>query len=255
MPGFVCTNIRAEQDTQSGCQCAGCQDAFGTAMLGGPAPSPATGATDVPGDPTTTISLTIGTLNGVAVDGYGVLEDPYLYLRNASGGLIAQNDDIRNGVLRNSRLNWTATETGRYFLDAGAWDERFVGGYQLSIIEFIPPTYTLDEIANFLTIGFWGDGGRRWDISTDNIITYNLTGLTPAGQTLARAAFASWANVTNLMLEEVTSGGNITLDDNQSGAFAFSSVSNGFISSAGINIGLDWLNRFGTALDSYSFQT
>jgi serralysin len=283
MPGFVCTNIRAEQDTQSGCQCAGCQDAFGTAMLGGPAPSPATGATDVPGDPTTTISLTIGTpisgvlevngdhdwyavdlvagtryqitLNGVAVDGYGALEDPYLYLRNASGGLIAQNDDIRNGVLRNSRLNWTATETGRYFLDAGAWDERFVGGYQLSIIEFIPPTYTLDEIANFLTIGFWGDGGRRWDISTDNIITYNLTGLTPAGQTLARAAFASWANVTNLMLEEVTSGGNITLDDNQSGAFAFSSVSNGFISSAGINIGLDWLNRFATALDSYSFQT
>ncbi len=283
MPGFVCTNIRAEQDTQSGCQCAGCQDAFGTAMLGGPAPSPATGATDVPGDPTATISLTVGTpisgvlevngdhdwyavdlvastryqitLNGVAVDGYGALEDPYLYLRNASGGLIAQNDDIRNGVLRNSRLNWTATETGRYFLDAGAWDERFVGGYQLSIIEFIPPTYTLDEIADFLTIGFWGDGGRRWDISTDNIITYNLTGLTPAGQTLARAAFASWANVTNLVFEEVTSGGNITLDDNQSGAFAFSSVSNGFISSAGINIGLDWLNRFGTALDSYSFQT
>ncbi|MCA3278319.1 MAG: M10 family metallopeptidase C-terminal domain-containing protein [Roseomonas sp.] len=283
MAGFVCTNIRAEQETESGCQCAGCQNAFGMVMLGGPAPSPANASTDVPGDLTTTISLTLGTpitsvlevngdhdwyavdlvagtryqitMNGVAVDGYGALEDPYLYLRNASGGLIAQNDDIRNGVLRNSRLNWIATETGRYFLDAGAWDERFVGGYQLSIIEFIPPTYTLDEIADFLTTGFWGDGGRHWDVSTDNIITYNLTGLTPAGQTLARAAFASWANVTNLVFEEVTSGGNITLDDNQSGAFAFSSVSNDFITSASINIGTGWLKSYGTAIDSYSFQT
>ena len=283
MPGFVCSNIRAEQDIVAGCQCAGCQDAFGTAMLGGPAASPANGATDVPGDPTTTISLTIGTpitgvlevngdhdwyavnlvagtryqitLNGVALDGYGALEDPYLYLRNADGILIAQNDDIRNGVLRNSRLNWIAPETGQYFLDAGAWDERFVGGYQLSIIEFIPPTYTLDEIADFLTTGFWGDGGRRWDISADNVITYNVMGLTSAGQTLARAAFASWANVTNLVFEEVTSGGNITLDDNQSGAFAWSSVSNGFITSASINIGIGWLNSYGTAIDSYSFQT
>jgi serralysin len=252
-------------------------------MLGGPAASPANGATDVPGDPTTTISLTIGTpitgvlevngdhdwyavnlvagtryqitLNGVALDGYGALEDPYLYLRNADGILIAQNDDIRNGVLRNSRLNWIAPETGQYFLDAGAWDERFVGGYQLSIIEFIPPTYTLDEIADFLTTGFWGDGGRRWDISADNVITYNVMGLTSAGQTLARAAFASWANVTNLVFEEVTSGANITLDDNQSGAFAGSSVSNGFITSASINIGIGWLNSYGTAIDSYSFQT
>ena len=283
MPRFVCTGIHAEADSGSGCQCAACQDAFGTAMLGGPAPSPANSPADIPGDLTPTISLTVGTpvtgvlevdgdhdwyavdlvagtryqitLNGVALDGYDALEDPFLYLRDANGVLIAQNDDIRNGVLRNSRINWVANETGRFFLDAGAWDERFVGGYQLAIIEFIPPTYTLDEIAAFLTTGFWGDGGRRWDISTDNIITYNVTGLTSAGQALARAAFQSWANVTNLMFEEVTSGGNITLDDNQSGAFAFSSVSNGFITSAGINIGIGWLSTYGPAIDSYSFQT
>ena len=283
MPRFVCTDIHAESNLGSSCQCAGCQDAFGTAMLGGPAPSPANSPADIPGDLTTTISLTVGTpvtgvlevngdhdwyavdlvagtryqitLNGVALDGYGALEDPYLYLRNANGVLIAQNDDIRNGILRNSRINWIANETGRFFLDAGAWDEKFVGGYQLSIIEFIPPTYTLDEIADFLTTGFWGDGGRRWDISADNIITYNLTALTSAGQTLARAAFQSWANVTNLVFQEVTSGGNITFDDNQSGAFASSSVSNGFITASSINIGTGWLNTYGTSIDSYSFQT
>ena len=283
MSRFVCTDIHAQSSVGSGCQCAGCQDAFGTAMMGGPAPSPANGATDVPGDFTTTISLTVGTpitgvlevnrdhdwyavnlvagtryqvtLNGVAVDGYGALEDPYLYLRNANGDLIVKNDDIRDGVIRNSRINWVATGSGQYFLDAGAWDEKFVGGYQLSIIEFTPPTYTLDEIADFLTTGFWGDGGRRWDVSNDKIITYNVTGLTDAGQTLARAAFQSWANVTNLVFEEVDSGGDITLDDDQSGAFASSSVSDGFITSAGINIGTGWLNTYGTAIDSYSFQT
>ncbi|MCZ8142095.1 MAG: M10 family metallopeptidase C-terminal domain-containing protein [Acetobacteraceae bacterium] len=283
MPRFVCTDIHAESNLGSSCQCAGCQDAFGTAMLGGPAPSPANSPADIPGDSTTDVSLTVGTpvtgvlevngdhdwyavdlvagtryqitLNGVALDGYGALEDPYLYLRNANGVLIAQNDDIRNGILRNSRINWIANETGRFFLDAGAWDERFVGGYQLAIIEFIPPTYTLDEIADFLTTGFWGDGGRRWDIGADNIITYNLTALTSAGQTLARAAFQSWANVTNLVFQEVTSGGNITFDDNQSGAFASSSVSNGFITASSINIGTSWLNRYGTSIDSYSFQT
>jgi serralysin len=195
------------------------------------------------------------TLNGIALDGYGALEDPYIYLRDANGALIAENDDIRNGVLRNSRLNWIATQTGQYFLDAGAWDDKFVGGYQLAIIEFTPPTYTLDQIADFLTTGFWGDGGRRWNTSSDNIITFNVTGLTGAGQSLARAAFASWANVTNLVFDSVDSGGDIILDDNRSGAFASSTVSNGFITSSSINVGIGWLNSYGTTIDSYSFQT
>jgi serralysin len=55
-------------------------------------------------------------------------------------------------------------------------------------------------------------------VSTDNIITYTVTWLTAAGQILARAAFQSWADVTNLQFQEVTSGGNITLDDHQSSA-------------------------------------
>jgi serralysin len=283
LSNFACLAVQSGEAAASGCACAGCQDSFGAAMLGEPAPAPANGTTDVPGDLTTTISLTVGTpisgvlevsgdhdwyavnlvagtryqitLNGVAVDGYGALEDPYLYLRNAIGGLIVENDDIRNGVLRNSRISWVATEAGQYFLDAGAWDENFVGGYQLSIIEFTPPNYSLDEIVDFLTTGFWGDGGRRWDISTDNIITFNVMGLDLAGQTLARAAFQSWATVTNLVFEEVNSGGNITLDDNEPRAFASSSVSNGFITSTNINISTAWLISYGTAIDSYSFQT
>lgn len=280
---FTCNKALSNEGRWASCLCAICGEVLGTSLVAEPREDIAETADDVPGDTSSGYLLTIGTpiigvlevdgdhdwyavnlvagtryqitLNGVAVDGYGALEDPYLYLRNASGDLIVKNDDIRDGVIRNSRINWVATGSGQYFLDAGAWDEKFVGGYQLSIIEFTPPIYTLDEIADFLTTGFWGDGGRRWDVSNDKIITYNVTGLTDAGQTLARAAFQSWANVTNLVFEEVDSGGDITLDDNQSGAFASSSVSNGFITSSSINIGIGWLNTYGTAIDSYSFQT
>ena len=281
--GFSCLAAQYADAASPVCACPTCRDALGAVAPQGPLPSPANGPADVPGDPTTGISLTIGTpitgtlevdgdhdwyavdlvagtryqitLNGVALDGYDALEDPYLYLRDAGGGLIAENDDIRNGILRNSRINWVATETGRYFLDAGAWEERFVGGYQLAIIEYTSPTYSLDEIADFLTTGFWGDGGRRWDISSDTIITYNLTALTSAGQALAIAAFQSWANVTNLIFQEVSSGGDIVFDDDQSGAFASSTVSNGLIISSNVNISTEWLSSYGTAIDSYSFQT
>jgi serralysin len=295
LPIFACLAAQPDEVAGFACACHACQAVWKPLAAPGPGPAPAnafanapanasaTAPADIPGDSTSTSTIALGTpitgvlevngdhdwyavdlvagtryqitLNGVAVEGYGALEDPYIYLRNASGALIAQNDDIRAGVLRNSRLNWVATASGQYFLDASSWEERFVGGYQLSIIQFTPPTYTLDEIANFLTTGFWGDGGRRWDTRTDYIITYNVTGLTADGQTLARAAFQSWANVTNLVFQEVTSGGDISLDDNQSGAFASSSVSGGFITSAGINIGTGWLNSYGTAIDSYSFQT
>ena len=186
---FTCNQALSNEGSWASCLCAICGEVLRTSLAAERREDIAETADDVPGNTSSGYSLTIGTpitgvlevngdhdwyavklvagtryqitLNGVAVDGYGALEDPYVYLRSASGGLIAQNDDIRNGVIRNSRINWVATASGQYLLDAGAWDERFVGGYQLSIIEFTPPTYTLDEIADFLTAGFCGDGGRR----------------------------------------------------------------------------------------------
>jgi serralysin len=152
-------------------------------------------------------------------------------------------------------LNWIAPSSGLYFLDVGAWNEDYVGGYRLAISEFTTPAYSLDQIADFLTTGFWNSGGHRWDTSGDNVITYNVTALTAAGQTLARAAFQTWANVTNLVFEEVTSGGDIPFDDNESGAFAGGTWSNGLITSMRVNVSTSWLGSYGTTVDSYSFQT
>jgi serralysin len=236
---------------------------------------------DVPGDTSTSFSIALGSsidgvlevdgdhdwysvdlvagtryrisLDGVALDDYVALEDPFIHLRRADGSLIKSDDDAGPG--RNSLLNWVASGSGRYYLDVGAWDEKYVGGYRLTINEYMPPIYNLDEVADFLITGYWGAPGHRWDTSSDNIITYNLTALTSPGQVLARAAFQAWANVTNLVFEEVTSGGDIPFDDNESGAFAGGSWSDGFISSMRVNISTGWLRSYGTTIDSYSFQT
>ncbi|MGI9127927.1 MAG: M10 family metallopeptidase C-terminal domain-containing protein [Roseomonas sp.] len=248
-----------------------------------PGPASAISAADVPGDSSTGFSILTGTpldgvlevngdhdwyavdlvagtryritLDGVAIGDIGALEDPYIYLRDASGFLLAKNDDIRDGILRNSLLNWTATTSGRYYLDVGAWNEGYTGGYRLSIAEPSFPTYTLDQVADFLTAGYWGGSGHRWNTGSDNIITYNLTALTIEGQVLARAAFQTWANVTNLVFQEVTSGGDIPFDDNESGAFASGTWSGGFITSMRVNVSTNWLQSNGTTIDSYSFQT
>jgi serralysin len=72
---------------------------------------------------------------------------------------------------------------------------------------------------------------------------------------LARAAFQTWANVTNLVFQEVESGGDIPFDDNQSGAFAGGTWSGGLITSMRVNVSTSWLASYGTTIDSYSFQT
>ena len=193
------------------------------------------------------------TMDGLAQAGYGALIDPYLRFRNALGVEIAHDDD--SGPGRNARLSFYATTTGRYFLDAGAWDEGYTGGYRLAITEYAPRFYTLDQIAAFLTEGYWGDSGHHWDISTDHVIAYNITALTSTGQNLARAAFQAWANVTDLVFQEVSSGGDMLFDDNASGAFAAGTWNNGLITSMTVNISTGWLASYGSIIDSYSFQT
>jgi serralysin len=291
MSRFGCNITQNEERVFTGCRCAGCQDAVKGPVIGDPEPPPGQGTVDsVPGDASTTVTLAIGaalngavntlrdrdwfavdlvagqrysiSLDGAAYGSYGALSDPYLRLRDTNGNQVAQDDDSGPGL--NSLLTFTATATGRYYLDVGAYNDGGSGGYRLAISEAsgptLPttPTYTLDQIADYLITGFWQsrwDVSHRWDTSSDNIVTYNLTALTAAGQTLARAAFQTWANVTNLVFQEVTSGADIQFDDNESGAFADGTWSNGLITSMRVNVSTSWLASYGTTIDSYSFQT
>ena len=285
MNRFSCNLVANEPRVFTGCRCAGCQEAVKGPAIGEPEPPPGQGTGDtVPGDASTTVTLAIGgslngavntagdrdwfavdlvagqrysiSLDGAAYGSYSALDDPYLRLHDASGRLVAENDDGGPGY--NSLLSWTAVVTGLYYVGVGALNDEYVGGYAIAISEVAPlPIYTLDQIADFLIDGYWGAGGaHRWDTSRGTIVTYNLTALTDDGKTLARAAFQTWANVTNLVFQEVSSGGDILFDDDEPGAFALGDWdSSGRITSMQVNIEAEGLEFYGTSFDSYAFET
>ena len=201
-------------------------------------------------------------VNVVAGEAYRVdltgdtLSDPYLRVYDASGNLVDFNDDASG---YDSALRFTAAVTGTYYLSAGAFGDSGSGTYELAVTSATAPTVgTLDELADFLTDGYWqGNGltGRSFDTSSSNVITVDLTGLTADGQQLARWALEAWEMVADVVFSEVSSGAMITFDDNNSGAYSTSNVSNGTITSSTVNVSTAWIANYGTTLDSYSFQT
>ena len=201
------------------------------------------------------IELTAGQKITITLDGIS-LEDPYLRLRDASGALLAENDDINLGLVRDSKIVFTAPTTGTYYIDIGAWDEAYAGTYELSVQVYTPPVYwTPEEVSTQLVSGYWGGDVHAFNVTQGGTITVNLTALTAAGQNLARNALALWSDVIGVTFAEVSSGGQITFDDNETGAFSDGIWSNGIISSTHVNVSSSWLTSYGTSLNSYSFQT
>ncbi|WP_229801530.1 M10 family metallopeptidase C-terminal domain-containing protein, partial [Tateyamaria omphalii] len=206
------------------------------------------------------ITLTAGESYDISLAGTGTATenpDPYLYIYDANGTLVTSNDD--SGGTRDSFINFNVTTGGTYYLVADAWNTNF-GDYRLSVTEAYtyPPSGiegTLDELAGYLTNGYWGGQQYTFDTSSSNVITVNLSGLTAAGQQLARWAMEAWEMVANLDFQEVAFGSEmITFDDNESGAFAYR-PNGGSSSGVELNVGTGWLNSYGTSIDSYSFQT
>ncbi|MCC6926188.1 M10 family metallopeptidase C-terminal domain-containing protein [Novosphingobium sp.] len=179
--------------------------------------------------------------------------DTALFLRDAVGSLLAYNDDS-NGTY--SRIRFTATTSGTYYIDLGGWGDDASGGYRLQA-EIAPPLslYTNDQIATQLTHTYWGGSSRHFNVQPGGTITVNLTQLTADGQFLAREALNLWSDVLGVTFNEVASGGQMQFDDNQDGAFTSSSTSGGIITSATVNVSTAWLTQSGTTLRSYSFQT
>ena len=71
----------------------------------------------------------------------GTLYDTFLYgIYDAAGNPIRRTADDDNGVGRNSRVEFTATENATYYVSAGAWGSR-TGTYTLSVEE-IPDDFT-----------------------------------------------------------------------------------------------------------------
>ena len=189
--------------------------------------------------------------------GVGTLSDPYLYLYNSSGNQVAANDD--GGASLESQIVFTPAQSGYYYIGASAYGSS-TGTYQVSITETAPPAppASLDTLADYLVNGYWQDNGttaRRFDTSGSNVITVDLHNLTADGQQLARWALDAWASVANLVFVETTGTAMIEFDDTDTGAYSSSNYSGGFITSSSVNISTDWLNSYGTTIDTYSLQT
>lgn len=60
----------------------------------------------------------------------GTLPDAYLRFRDASGALLAANDDFGSF---NSRVTWRAAASGTYYVEAGAFNDAFAGTYRVSV--------------------------------------------------------------------------------------------------------------------------
>jgi Bacterial pre-peptidase C-terminal domain len=86
------------------------------------------------------VTLTAGVTYLFNLDGAGTsaLQDPYLYLRDSAGLLIASDDD--SGPELNSQIEFTASTTGTYFLDAAAFGAG-TGQYTLTA------TASIDSVA------------------------------------------------------------------------------------------------------------
>jgi serralysin len=235
--------------------------------------------TDVPGNVTTTSSIGVGgTLDGnletagdhdwykitltagqkvvISLDGSGAspLVDPYLYIHDSSGFLLTSDDDGGPGT--DSRVVFTAPTSGTYYVDVGAWNDQYSGTYTVSVQPYTPPpVYTYDQIADQLTSDYWDGDYHHWDVTQGGSITVNLTALPSDAQGLARAALAEWTDIIGVSFVEVTTGGQITFDDNDDGAYTLVNWSNHIISSAHVNVSTQWVSDYGSGFDGYAFQT
>jgi len=79
----------------------------------------------------------------------GTLIDPFVHVRDASGGLLAENDDVSASNL-DAHLVWTAPATGTYFIEAAAFLSTDTGSFTLSLAGSTPapPSAPLSTTVN-----------------------------------------------------------------------------------------------------------
>jgi Ca2+-binding RTX toxin-like protein len=137
------------------------------------------------------------------------------------------------------------------------------GGVQITVEP--QPVASVDEIAAQLTTGFWswlGEDPHHFDVTQGGTITVDIHTLNATEQTLARAAFGEWHDIIGVNFQEVTSGGQILITDEedptaggQPSAYTEDTSANGLTQSAHVHISSSWVTAYGSQLNSYSFQT
>ena len=218
------------------------------------------------------LDLTAG--ETVTLDLAGVDLDTVLALYDADGNLLGYSDDLVLGSETDSRLSFTATDTGPVYVRvAGFADDD--GGFTLQTMTTITNAATshgtLDQMADYLVSGYWSTP-HKWNLGSDGyqarngVLTYNISansedanGLTAARQEMVREAFKVYEAMLGIDFVETTAtNADFRFSDDSSGAYAGSSY--GVITGQGyhiysiVNIAASWYGS-SSALDGYTFQT
>ncbi len=143
--------------------------------------------------------------------------------------------------------------------DAFAPNSASIAGAENGIKLSAPlPTYTNDQIANYLVYQPGWTGGASFNLGASRSLTVNITGLSGAGQQLANWALDAWSAVTGITFNRIAGSAQITFDDTQAGASAGPGSytgQGGTITTSSVNIGTQWIANYGTGIDSYSYMS
>ncbi len=189
--------------------------------------------------------------------GGGSLYDTDLRLYTSNGTLIEYDDYDGEGW--DASITYSAETTGTYWIAVSAFSGTTTGSYTLELQEGIAPHVpgtdgTVAQLAEYLKSGNTNTE-FTYNTSISNVITVNLNGLTNAGKQLARWAMEAWEMVADLDFQEVNSGEMITVDDEDSGAFAYYPNAGSTSSGVEVNVSKSWVSSYGSTIGSYSFQT
>ena len=130
---------------------------------------------------------------------------------------------------------------------------------------------TNQDLANYLTSGFWndfGESGRKFNLNNSGIfakngvLTYNTTansfdnnGISSERSLLVDESFKLLESTLGIDFQKTNNfGADIRFSDSSSEAFAYSSYSSGHINYSNINIPNSW-NGFRNGFGNYTFQT
>lgn len=190
------------------------------------------------------------------------VNDPYLRLYNGSGVKVAYAEGQQNE--QQLSLEFFTSTGGSFYISAGgsmASSDSYTMTAE-SIRAFTnKPVYTMKQIADYLTDGYWQDDGywrHAFDVAPGGTLTVDIASLNLDGQRLARAALNTWQQATGINFSFDSAwnqDADITFSDDEYGAWTQTYFWGGKISNAHVNISTDWLDDNGTHFDSYSYQT
>lgn len=160
------------------------------------------------------VSLVSGQTYTFAEIGTGIaaLKDTYLNLRDATGKILAFNNDSGPGL--SSLLTYTAKTTGNYFIDAGANSTTATGEYGVSVTAGTKASFNIEMGAGSLdSYTSWGainaanaatiTYGFRSSAPTTYAGPANFSALSQNEMIAVKSILALWADVANVKFNQV----------------------------------------------------